>query len=225
MKEQLKKIIPDWLLKWYRLRPRSTAKVFTETYNRNLWGSSESISGTGSEFNQTKTLIKGLEKLLNDLDIRTVLDIPCGDFNWMQKVDLSKIEYIGADIVKELIKKNIVQHKEKSNFKFMVLDLIKDPLLKTDIIIIRDCLVHLSYADIFAALENIRSSECKYLLTTTFTAHRVNSDIITGGWRTINLQEQPFNFPSPLLIINEDCTEYNGEYNDKSMGLWEINKI
>ena len=35
-----------------------------------------------------------------------MLDIPCGDFYWMKEVDLKDIEYIGADIVDELIKKN-----------------------------------------------------------------------------------------------------------------------
>ena len=225
MKELFKKIIPAWVIKRYRNRGRNTAKVFTETYNKNLWGSSESISGTGSEINQTKTLIKDLEKLLNALDIKTVLDIPCGDLNWMQNIDLSKVEYIGADIVKKLIEKNITRYKEKNNFKFEVINLIKDPLPVSDIIIVRDCLVHLSYTDIFTAIENIKSSGCKYLLTTTFTNHSVNSDIITGGWRTINLQEKPFNFPPPVLSINENCTESNGAYNDKSMALWEIDKI
>jgi len=225
VKELFKKIIPAWLLKWYRNRPRSAAKIFTETYNRNLWGSAESISGTGSEFNQTKTLIKDLEKLLAELNIKTVLDIPCGDFNWMQKVDLSKIEYTGADIVKKLIRKNGIENKDKSNLKFVVLNLIKDPLPMCDMIITRDCLVHLSYADIFTALKNIQSSGCKYLLTTTFTDHRINSDIITGGWRTINLQEEPFNLPPPILVINENCTEWDGAYKDKSMALWEISKI
>ncbi|MEO6490246.1 MAG: hypothetical protein ABIO04_09925, partial [Ferruginibacter sp.] len=111
------------------------------------------------------------------------------------------------------------------NFKFQVLDLIIDQLPQSDIIINRDCLVHLSFADIFSALKNIKSSGCKYLLTTTFTDHPKNTDIITGSWRTINLQQPPFNFPIPLLMINENCTESNGDYKDKSMGLWEISKI
>lgn len=64
------------------------------------------ISGSGSEITQTESFIKDLEKLLNDLEIRSLLDIPCGDLNWMQKVNLSNIDYCGADIVEELIKSN-----------------------------------------------------------------------------------------------------------------------
>ena len=159
------------------------------------------------------------------MNIMSILDLPCGDFNWMQKVDLSKIDYVGADIVEELINKNIRQYKEKANLKFKVINLITDPLPKTDIIIIRDCLVHLSYEDIYSAIKNIKSSGAKYLLTTTFTNYNMNHDIVTGDWRPLNLQKKPFNFSSPILVINENCTEDNGKYKDKSMALWDISKL
>jgi hypothetical protein len=227
MKKLIKKYFPAFLLKWYRNRNlkfknKLISEVFTEIYETNYWKSSESVSGAGSELVQTESLRNNLEKILNDMKISSVLDIPCGDFKWMQQVDLSKIDYIGADIVEKLIQKNI---KRNTAFKFIVLDLIKDPLPKSDIIIVRDCLVHLSYSDIFKAINNIKSSGCKYLLTTTFPNCHLNRDITTGDWRTINLQEKPFNFPTPRLIINENCTEGNGEFNDKSMALWEISNI
>jgi hypothetical protein len=34
-----------------------------------------------------------------------LLDIPCGDFNWMKLLNLG-VDYIGADIVGELIAEN-----------------------------------------------------------------------------------------------------------------------
>jgi hypothetical protein len=92
-------------------------------------------------------------------------------------------------------------------------------------IIVRDCLVHLSYEDINSAIKNIKSSGSKYLLTTTFTNYHLNHDIVTGDWRPLNLQEKPFNFSSPILVINENCTEGNGEYKDKSMAMWDISKV
>jgi len=229
----MKKFIPNWLLVWYRnikknnskFRNMNTKEVFTEIYNTNFWKSSESISGTGSEVKQTATLINDLDKLLSDMKIESVLDLPCGDFKWMQKVDLSKIDYVGADIVEELIMSNRNQYKERGNIKFKVLNLITDPLPKSDMIIVRDCLVHLSYEDIKNAIKNIKSSGSKYLLTTTFTNHRLNHDIVTGHWRPLNLQKEPFNFSSPIIIINENCTQDNGEFKDKSMALWDISKV
>lgn len=122
-----------------KIRNKSPKEVFTEIYKSSLWGSSEGGSGTFSVKKQTESLINNLDKLLNDLNISSILDIPCGDFNWMQKVHLSNIDYIGADNVEELIENNIKQYKEKENVKFMVINLIKDPLPKSDLIFVRDC--------------------------------------------------------------------------------------
>lgn len=231
MNKSINNLILGWILNWFRIIKRSTLRslntkdIFTGIYKNNYWKSLESISGPGSEIKQTTSLINNLNILLHDMKIASVLDIPCGDFKWMQKVDLSNIEYIGADIVEELIKSNIEQYTGKNNLRFKILNLINDPLPKCDIIFIRDCLVHFQYDDIYKAIANIKASGCKYLMTTTFVNYHNNFDIVTGDWRRLNLQEKPFNFPNPILVINENCTEGNGKYKDKSMALWEINKI
>lgn len=231
MRTLLKRVVPLWLLKLHRNRTAAkfrnlhTEEVFSKIYKSNHWKSSESISGAGSEIKQTETLISNLNRLLNDYSIKSVLDLPCGDFRWMQKVDLANVDYIGADIVEDLIKSNVQRYKESPKLTFKVLNLITDPLPKCDLIIVRDCLVHLSYADIAKALQNIKTSGSKYLLTTTFTDCQLNHDIVTGGWRPLNLCKSPMNLSAPVLIINENCTEGNGEFKDKSMGLWVISTL
>ena len=230
MKKLIKKMIPFFVIKWYKNKKsakfldKDTKEVFTEIYNTNHWKSSESISGTGSEISQTKSLIKSLNELIQDKNISSILDIPCGDFGWMKEVDLSNIKYTGADIVEKIIDIN----KKKyliNNLEFKVIDLINDQLPKNDLMIIRDCFVHLSYSDIDKAIKNIKLSGCKYLLLTTFVNNNSNYDIITGDWRKLNFQKKPFNFPDPILIIEENCTEGDGIFKDKSMALWEIDKI
>ena len=32
----------------------------------------------------------------------------------------------------------------------------------------------------------------------------------------------PFNFPPPLRLVNENCTEGDGAYGDKCLGLWRL---
>jgi hypothetical protein len=86
----------------------------------------------------------------------------------------------------------------------------------------RDCLVHFSNADIIRALRNFKASGAKYLLMTTFTNKRVNTDVMNGDWRPLNFQLEPFNLPVPLVLINEKCTEGGGTYSDKSLGLWSL---
>lgn len=234
MKRIIKKLLPHWLLLEYRnrkvartrkLQQLEAGKVFTEIYQTNHWKSTESISGAGSEIKQTEVLIKELSLHLKELNIQSVLDIPCGDFNWMKHVDLEEIDYIGADIVEALINSNKEKYKERENLNFRILDLINDPLPKCDMIIVRDCLVHLSYEEISRAIRNIKSSGSKYLLTTTFPEHHRNKDIVTGKWRPLNMQDKPFSYPAPILVINENCTEDGGKYSDKSMALWNIGQL
>ena len=203
---------------------KEAEQIFTNIYNNNGFNGKESISGPGSDIYQTRIIIKEIPLLFKDYNISTMLDIPCGDFYWMKEVDLKDIEYIGADIVDEIIKKNNEEYS-KSNLHFKKLDLLKDTLPNVDLIFTRDCLVHLSFEDIFKALTNICNSNSKYLLTTTFTERTINNDIKTGQWRTLNLQIEPFFLPKPIKIINEGCTENEGIYSDKSLGFWKISDI
>lgn len=198
-------------------------KIFTDIYTGNKFLSDESVSGVGSEINNTQVIINELPKLFSEFDIHTVLDIPCGDFNWMRYVDLKGIDYIGADIVGDLIEKNKKKH-EKNNVKFEKLNLVSDKLPKVDLVLCRDCFGHFSYEDIFRAVNNIRDSGSKYLLTTTFPC-KSNHDITTGMWRSVNLVKPPFGFPLPKNIINEKCAEEDGIFSDKSLGLWVVSDL
>jgi hypothetical protein len=199
-------------------------KVFQEIYDRNvtLVGTRlESISGSGSSIEQTQKLIRRLEAVILLMNIRSMLDIPCGDFNWMRGVNLSTLDYIGADIIPDLIEKNRARYPWA---RFEVMDITRDDLSQVDLVFVRDCWVHFSDRDIWRSVENIRRSGSEYLLATTFTDHHP-AGIVTGQWHPLNLQDPPFNFPEPLLWIDEGCTEEDNAYTDKSMGLWEINMI
>ena len=142
----------------------------------------------------------------------------------MNNVNLNGINYIGADIVKELIEANTRKY-ESFNISFKKLNLIEDELPKVDLIFCRDCLVHFSFKNIYKSSTNICNSHSKYFMTTTFIEREKNVDIETGLWRPINFETYPFHFPKPIKIINEGCTENNNIYSDKSLGLWDINDI
>lgn len=206
------------------LMVRDTEAVFTKIYRNNGFGGVDSISGPGSDLIQTKVIIRELPRLFKDMKVSSVLDMPCGDFHWMCNVDLSNIRYIGGDIVKDIIQQDRVSY-ERDNIHFHHLNLIKDDLPKVDLVICRDCLVHFSFNDIFSALKNICRSKSTYILTTNFTARQSNQDILTGEWRPLNFVAEPFSLPDPIRIINEECTEDNGLYADKTLGLWRIEDI
>ena len=226
----MKKIIIISLLLLTNINYSQCMESFwTEGYQKAIsgfWGKIESVSGPGSSLDQTETIRTKIQKIINDLKISTIFDAPCGDFNWMRFVDLENCKYIGADVVEPLINQNNLRYSNKKR-TFLHIDVTKDILPKCELIICRDLLVHFSSEDVFKALNNFKKSGAKYLLVTTFVSHRstINQEIETGGWRPINLEIYPFNFPAPELIINENCTEQNGQYNDKSLALWKLENI
>jgi hypothetical protein len=166
------------------------------------------------------------------MKITTFVDAPCGDFNWMKTVVFPEgVHYIGADIVTELINNNNFAYRCESRH-FIKCDICVDILPKADILLCRDCLVHLSAEFITQAIANFKKSGSTYLLTTTFPTRTYNyqhiwNDAATGmcGWQPLNLQIAPFNFPAPLQLINEHCTENGGIYSDKCLGLWRLDDL
>src|SRR5205823_4035136 len=150
-------------------------------------------------------------KALGQLDARVLLDAPCGDFAWMQHVDLSGIEYIGGDIVPSIVANDQQRYGSKSR-RFIELDLTREELPAADVLLCRDCLVHLSYANISAVLANIARSTIRHVLMTSFPGRGDNKDIEDGDWRPLDFQAAPFFFPPPVLSILEECEEEEGSY-------------
>ena len=92
-------------------------ELFTRYYRNNTWEGSESVSGPGSDYEQTKYLVPELQIMLDIFNIKSIVDAPCGDFNWMRNVDLSKVNYVGGDIVDQLVLVNTKKYG-KDNISF-----------------------------------------------------------------------------------------------------------
>jgi len=195
---------------------------FERIARTNLWGAESSRSGLGSQLDATAGLRAALPAFLERHGVSSLLDVPCGDFSWLSTIDL-RIPYIGADIVETLALENEKRFGgPRSNRRFVHLDLTRDPLPRADAVLCRDCLVHLSFEHILRAIDNIRGSGARYLLTTTFLEHEQNEDIEDGDWRMLNLRRPPFDFASPVDVLIEGCVEGDGAYADKALGLWAL---
>lgn len=202
-----------------RLAALGLGEKFSHIYETNLWGSDDSRSGLGSEFEETERLRAGLAEQLKHFGIRSLLDIPCGDCRWITGMDLTGIDYTGADIVETIVNENAARYPDRT---FLRLDLTRDPLPRADAVLCRDCLVHLSFENIFRAFRNLRNSGSERLIATTFLEHESNEDIADGDWRMLNLERPPFNLPRPDAVIIEGCTECGGAYADKALGFWRV---
>ncbi len=194
-------------LKWILVLNNSTGEIFKTIYDSRLWSSPESKSGEGSEKNYTQNLRFWLIENIPKYEVRNVVDAPCGDFNWMRHVlpEVS-VNYIGLDIVEELIKINNKKYAD-NNISFKKRNIVEQPIPDCDLLIVRDCLFHFSYKDINKFLKNIKKTNYKYLLTTSHivSSDFKNFDIKTGDFRKIDLFKFPFNFSkdSILEFIND----------------------
>ena len=83
------------------IRAFKTERIFTEIVEGNGWRGITSPSGRGADPDQTRILIAELSALIRRRKISSLLDVACGEFSWMRSVNLSGIDYVGLDIVRE----------------------------------------------------------------------------------------------------------------------------
>jgi hypothetical protein len=234
VKKIISKIFNFFSLKHYKRKKleknlfkiKSIEERFNKIYSTNYWLDGESRSGTGSSLRSTENIRIHLPKIIERFNIKRLFDAPCGDFNWMSQVLKNvDVDYIGSDIVEDLIISN--RKNEKNNVKFVKLDIRIDKLPASDLMICRDCLFHFSYEDIFKFLDNYLISDIKYILLTSHlnTENKFeNRNIITGDFRKIDLFSKPFNFEKNFIysFVDRDILEIQ---NFKYMYLFSKSQI
>ena len=189
--------------------------VFSRIYKENLWASPESRSGRGSGVTTSERLREQLPNLVRDYGVRIVLDAPCGDFNWIRHVMGSFEQYIGVDIVPSLIEENSRLY-ETPSVKFLCADITSATLPHSDLIVCRDCCIHLPTRLVYRLLRNFRATGAKYLLLSNDEDAADYHDIPIGSFRKINFLRAPFAFPVPKHIILEDDT------GNRQICLWSL---
>lgn len=201
------------------------AQRFERIHATNLWGADTSVSGVGSELEATAAIRERLPGLLKELGVRSMLDAPCGDHRWVANLAFELDRYVGVDIVPSIIEALQQRHQGDAKRSFLLADLTRDPLPRCDLILSRDCLVHFSFATLRCALRNLQASGAVWLLATTFPELERNDDVEDADWRPLNFEIAPLNWPAPLEVINERCTEAGGAYADKSLALWRLSDL
>ena len=226
---KIKKII-HLILDYYQtllISSMNKDQKFSYIYKSKNWKGigDGSLSGAGSNENTTHNIKLELQNFFNQKKIQSILDIPCGDWKWMSNMDFECINYIGCDVVKEMIDKNNKLYA-KDNVKFLVKSLIDDDLPKADIIIVRDLLVHLDNSDILKCLENIKRSDFKYIAITNYPIlkSQYKENILGDKWRAINLSMEPFNLIDPDYNL-DDTNIIQGHDKGKYLSVWSNKKF
>ena len=197
-------------------------EMWVNAYETGELNYEETRSGMGSSLAYTKAIRRKLPELFKKYNITSVVDIGCGDFNWLREVIPPHVRYVGIDIVPSIIEYNDATYATE-NISFMQLDAMNGPLPKADLILCREVLPFLSFENASKIIKVIRESGSRYGLFTTFTSTEKNTDLPDGlhfsNYR-VNMQRWPFLFPKPLELLSE---EYHVSFTpDKCLALWEL---
>jgi len=173
LKQSIQKILPKSFLRFiqaYKNKHKSTETIFTEIYERNLWGTASDgrkyCSGAGTVDENVSQYISVVQNFIQQKNIQHIFEIGCGDFSIMSSVlkPFVKLKYTGADIVK-----NVVDHLNSNyandHIQFVHMDAIENKQYpEADLCIIRQVLQHLSNQQITDILQKLK--HYKYVIIT-----------------------------------------------------------
>ena len=180
-------------------------EVFSKIYKEDLWHGG---SGAGSKIENVKEYVDVLQKYIDKPEIKTVLDLGCGDWQFSKFLDLSSVSYLGVDVVESVIDSNNSLYSAP-NIEFISRDITTYEIPKADLIICKDVLQHLCNKDVIEILIKIIKSSKFSLITNDFTSgDKVNKDINNGNYRCLDLSLSPFNL-DVLTVLGFEKSGWN----------------
>lgn len=230
IKKIVKQILPKRLVRniqAYQNKHKSTETIFTEIYEKKLWGSaadgSAYCSGAGTTDENTTQYITVLQNFIQQKNIQHIFEIGCGDFSIMSAViaPFNNLKYTGADIVK-----NVVNHLNSTyaneQIQFIHMNAIKSKAFpKADLCVIRQVLQHLSNQQILDILQKLKPY--KYVIITEhipLNPQIKNGDKSANGYirlqnrqtSGIYLDAPPFSLScQPLLSYRYDDVDHQNK--------------
>lgn len=202
-------------------------KKLQEVFETKVWrGSAEGgRSGPGSTMEATESIRAALPGVLARYGVGRFLDAPCGDWHWMQTLDLSGIDYTGGDIAAAVVAENEARFAGPG-VRFMHLDITSDTLPAADMMMCRDCLFHLKNRFRWEFFRNFAASDIPWLMMTMHHLPGNRPLGAVGQFAAFSPQAAPFHFPPPVEMVHEgepppaDITTAEKPWVFKSMGIW-----
>jgi SAM-dependent methyltransferase len=186
--------------------------IFEGIYKGHTWGGSTSRSGPGSDPSATRKFRRFLERFLRDRNVKSVVDLGCGDWTSTRLINWSGVDYLGVDIVPDLVERN---RKEfgRPGVRFAVSNFVDEALPPADLAICKEVLQHLPQGDVEKVLAKLSAYRMAILvnddrweyiggLRTLWRPRplaEANVDIDPGGYRPLRLRESPFNIDAELV--------------------------
>lgn len=179
-----------------------------------------SWDGPGSSLDSTEALRDALSAMLHRLGVKTMLDMACGDWNWMRLVDLGSIEYTGWDVDPGRIARcryrigiGDFTAIDRPNVHFEQVNVLtadETMLSEWDLVLARDFFAHLPNAYVLEIVQKLRKGGSQWLLASTYPT--ATNDFVYDpskyAWNgymehPINLSAEPFNLRIKDMIEEE----------------------
>jgi len=172
-------------------------EIFSTIYKYKYWGVNEKgigSSGVGSTAKNTEIYRQFIESFLQEKNIRSVVDLGCGDWEFSQLIDWTGINYLGLDIVPSVIEQNI-RSFSSDTIQFKHSNALQESLPSADLLICKDVLQHLPNSDIIKIINQFY--KYKYCLITNGTNSNLykyaNPGTDIGDYQPVDLTQPPFN--------------------------------
>lgn len=210
-------------------------QVFTDVYENKVWGDNQlpeynGSSGGGSAVEYNDHYIPFLKKVLAEKDIRTVVDLGCGDFRCGKLIyDDMDVTYTGYDAYQKVVEYNSTQFPSpKYTFQHLDFYTYKEHIKHGDLCILKDVLQHWPLQNIYTFLDYIiHHQKFKYILICNCgyqTTH--NTNIPIGAFRPLSCKYLPLSKYNPIKLYTYHTKEISMIQVKKSMEneLIEIKK-
>lgn len=170
--------------------------IFQKVYQEQRW---DNGSGPGSSPANTIEYRAFIERFIEANRIRRVTDLGCGDWQFSRLIDWSRVDYLGLDIVPEIIAEN----RNRFAMPNVCFEEIRstDDLPGGDLLLSKEVFQHLPNQTVAKYLAAIRQKYRFALLTNGVgLGPRTNVDITPGEYRPVHLQDAPFNAPGAIVF-------------------------
>jgi SAM-dependent methyltransferase len=168
------------------------AEVFGAIYETDRW---QGGSGAGSTASASAPYRHVVQRLLASVEVRSVVDVGCGDWQVGSLIDWAGVRYTGLDVVGSVVEADARRFGSRG-IRFEQADVRISPPPRADLLLIKDVLQHWPNGDIQLFLSRT-VPRYRYALITNDIASvhypgQVNEDIEMGASRALDLLAPPF---------------------------------
>lgn len=189
--------------------------VFDEIYREGFWGNG---SGGGSSLEASKQYVQFLKKFLKRYQIKRIVDVGCGDWQFMRYVDLTGIDYTGVDAAKTVITAN-ERAFGSANIRFAHFEGNYSVVPPADLLLCKDVLQHLDTESVCSLAKSL-IPRFRYSLVTNDVPKRsllgkmidklkyknllevygLNKEIDNGDYRLLDLRMPPYLLKANVVL-------------------------